>query len=429
MDRRDQDVITLTHVCRAWRGVLVSCPSLWTNLGCMDLDKTRVYLDRSKSSPISLSLTEGRLHSPYPFFEFIPGVTGRLKSLKINVMKKYLGHISSYLSRPAPLLERLSINAGRNPVLPPDIFNGDLSSLRELHLEHVRTELHWRNMVNLTSFKLTQTSPMAISVRQYLDFFESAPHLREVDLCSSTPFSGPQNGRLVSLRHLKTMSTRGQPSSLLFDHLLIPVGTRLKMVVDLPDLPIEGRPLKFIDNLRNFSNFRKIRLEHGPASIEFIGPNGRVWLVLQAGRTCSPLGSLIHFDTAKTERLEIKLDESPSSDPLYRALLPMKELRILTLTRCKSPHIPIHALHPRTWSSGMMACSKLEELVIVYLGRFDIKKVAETAAARAERGAKLKTVRIVGLSEAAWSQFGISQLEKHVSHVDFGANDDSGEEG
>lgn len=50
---RDQDVITLTHVCQAWRDVFVSCPSLWTYLCCRDLDKTRVYLERSRSSPVT----------------------------------------------------------------------------------------------------------------------------------------------------------------------------------------------------------------------------------------------------------------------------------------------------------------------------------------------------------------------------------------
>ena len=42
------------------------------------------------------------------------------------------------------------------------------------------------------------------------------------------------------------------------------------------------------------------------------------------------LESLAQVDTSKAERLKIDLGDSPSSDPLYRALLPMKDLRTLT---------------------------------------------------------------------------------------------------
>ncbi|KAF9645561.1 hypothetical protein BDM02DRAFT_3079455, partial [Thelephora ganbajun] len=49
---RGRFVIALTHVCRAWREIFTSRSSLWTDFHCMDAEKTRVYLERSKSSPI-----------------------------------------------------------------------------------------------------------------------------------------------------------------------------------------------------------------------------------------------------------------------------------------------------------------------------------------------------------------------------------------
>ena len=53
-------------------------------------------------------------------------------------------------------------------------------------------------MVNLTSFKLAHTSPGEVSAAHLLDFFESAPRLRQVELHASAPTSGAQNGRLVT---------------------------------------------------------------------------------------------------------------------------------------------------------------------------------------------------------------------------------------
>jgi len=99
------------------------------------------------------------------------------------------------MSCPAPLLERLTIDGCsvswlyHNPTLTPALFNGDFSSLRRLCLQHVHTELPWRNMINLTSFALENVLSGDTSIGQFLDFFEGAPHLRNVRPHFATPTS------------------------------------------------------------------------------------------------------------------------------------------------------------------------------------------------------------------------------------------------
>ena len=66
---------------RVWREVFNSRSSLWSNLYCVNLEKTLAYLQRSKSSPVNLSLT--RDNALYPC-QIIPRVIGRLKSLSIE---------------------------------------------------------------------------------------------------------------------------------------------------------------------------------------------------------------------------------------------------------------------------------------------------------------------------------------------------------
>jgi hypothetical protein len=161
--------------------------SLWTNLNCKNKDKALTYLERSKSLPVNLSLDAGgHLPSHHPFFGIIPYAIGRLRFLKIKGMLGFLKDIADHLSCPAPLLEELTIlracdlGTHHNPVLTPTLFDGDLSSLRTLSLSCVRTELPWRNMVNLRSFSLRYQLSDAVTVRQLLDFFEGTPHLREV---------------------------------------------------------------------------------------------------------------------------------------------------------------------------------------------------------------------------------------------------------
>jgi len=424
VDDRDRDVIALTHICQAWRDVFLSCGSLWTDISCRNLEKTRAYLDRSRSSPISLSLnTAAGIDLTDPFFKFIPGVTGRLKSLYLDVVMEELELVNSNLAGHVPLLEVLSIKvrSDRAPVLPPALFNGDLSSLHKLCLMDVRPELPWRNMVNLTSFVLQPHfhSP-PVSMVQLLNFFESAPHLREVDIDSRTPVSGIQTGRLVPLACLKRMDVKGHPSSNLFDHLLIPVGACLKMVVDLPDPKIEGHPPKFIDNLKNLSDFTAIGLNCGSAGITFRGPNGEVRMVPHLHMTELVFESLAYFDTSKTERLGIGWIKSPAWNPLYQGLLTMKDLRTLTLSRCQNPRIFTCVFDPSTNSSGVMLCPKLEELFIKHRYAFDIMDVAEMAARRALRGAKLKAIRIDTYGEFAYPRSDVLELEKHISHVELG---------
>ena len=420
---RDEAVIALTHVCQAWREAFVSRPILWTNLDCKNVDKTRIYFERSKSTPIDLSIycdSVGFFNAP---LELIVGATGRLKSLETEVAPLDLQRISLRLSHPTPLLEALSIGSHGHAVLPSSLFNGDLSSLRELRLSHVHTELPWRNMVNLTSLALTYASP-PVSLAQLLDFFESAPHLREIDILSSTPISGTQKGRLVPLASLQKMNTSAHPSYDLFDHLLIPVGAHLTMGAgQLPPPTCEGRPPKFIDNLGNLQNFTTIRFVSEPIYMQFSGPNGVVTMVSSSFEDRPRLESLGHFDTSTTETLELAC--CSSRDPFYQVLLPMKELRTLKLDLNACPEIVLDALGSGNSSSGVMACPRLEELVIVVHWLFDFTHLLQTAVARAAGGAKLKTVRISKRPGTAFPHLDILELEKHVSHVKLECEDDS----
>ena len=407
---RDRGLIALTHVCRAWRELFVSHPLLWTRLDCVCLEKTRVYLERSKSSPISLSLDGNYLPLLDPFFKLNPDIIGRLKSMHIDTSMRGLDTIAARLSRPAPLLEVLSIYGCYDP-LASTFLNGDISSLRKLHLDRINTELPWRNMKNLTSFKLIYTVP--ISVGQFLDFFETAPRLRKIHLSPMVTISGAQRGRSVPLACLEKIYTYGHPSSLLFDHLLVPVGARARIQADLPS----PHPPRFLSNLMNLSNFTAIKLDGGTSSVLFSGPNGKVEVVFRVNGTCSMLGFLAHLDTSQTERLEIEFGSSPPGDSLYRALLPMKDLRTLALTRCEDPHNFVRALHPDINSSGIVVCPNLETLIVEFGGKFGINDVAGVTAARASRGAKLKTVRIVPWRKAVGSRLGMLVLKGNALHV------------
>jgi len=271
-------------------------------------------------------------------------------------------------------------------------------------------------MDSLTSLKLVDIWP--VSTRQLLDFFESAPHLRNVDLRFETPTSSDQTGRLVSLADLKFMHINSGSSSVLLDHLLIPVGADLSAEVEFPS----SDPPRFLDNLRNLPHFTTIESSGGPNPyMWFSGPNGRVELDLitsQGDEISLVLEYLAQFDTSGTERLKIDFDLDDSGYPPCRVLLPMKDLRTLTLENCKSTQNFIHLLDPGKNPSGGVICPKLEEIVIDHVGKLGIKDLVGMAAARESRGVKLKAIWILSTWGLEYTQFELSALEEHVSRVE-----------
>ena len=412
-------------MCRDWRQIFTSRPTLWTNLNFVDTDKTLAYLDRSRSSPIDvrLDMYEG-LSSYDPFLQVIPHIIARLKSMVIRGFPvEDFQHITAQLSPHAPLLETLEIDvdcecsAQRGPVIATTLFNGDLSSLRKLRLDCIRTELPWRNMVNLTSFTLGYSSPGDSSVRHLLDFFESAPHLREIQLQFATPTFGTQTGRLVSLGHLKRMDISwGRPPSLLLDHLLVPTGAKFTMQVDsrgslhLPES---------FDFLEEFSRFRiHLHVRGFYPSIQFNAPNCQISIVPATPPTtsnCRVFESLARFDPSNVKRLRLVeggLMRHDGRDHV-RILGRMEDLRALTISHCTG----LPRFLPFFDGSGL--CMKLEEFILEPRAdreKFDIQNVIQLAAKRASLGKPLKSVRIVSWDKSM--QASALKLREYVSHAE-----------
>ena len=439
---RDRSLIALTHVCRAWREIFISCSSLWSNLACVDADKTRVYLERSRSSPINLQLNRDvGLSSLDPFLQITPQAIGRLKSLIVEATPENRQAIIAHLSHPAPLLERLDIDGGfpypsqHVPVITSTIFAGDLSSLRVLYLDTVHTELPWRNMTNLMSFTLCNNLAGDLSIGQLLDFLQSAPRLRKIILYGATLVSGGENGRLISLDHLKRMDIRYcGPTSILLDHLVIPVGARLTTQPRSFHSMIEDHIPRSLDNLKNLSGFTKIHIHDLSPHLRLSGPNGRFSVVV--GHTENPdlvLESLARFDTSKTERLQIYSRIGLSGGTFYRTLLPMDNLRTLIFSLRSKLCILTDALNPNKSLSRKVVCPLLEELIFVScLGGPEFNSVIDMAAARALRGVKLKSV-MVNDDEDQFYPADVLELKKHVLHAEYSTiaidvDDDDGNE-
>ena len=228
-----QELIALTHVRRSWREILISRASLWTLLDCMDLDKTYTYIQRSRGSPLEISFTlPERRKSHAAFYLTLPFIH-RFKALTLSGYSSGILGLTKHLGSPAPLLEKLVIRVrdASIAVIGNTFFDGNLSSLRELRLHGVITDLLWKNMANVTTFDFRQIPDDEISMTQLLDFFEHAPLLREIKLVDSLPWSSNAPvERTVFLPHLRLFRIRAWPvHSILLNHLHIPIGALVTM--------------------------------------------------------------------------------------------------------------------------------------------------------------------------------------------------------
>jgi len=286
----DKGLIAMSHVCHSWRELFVARPSLWVRLDCASSVKTRVYIERSKSSPLELSLYK---HGDTAYVEdavllAVPHIS-RLKSLSIDGRPGLLQILTPYLSCSIALLRELTIafNSNPTPVLDTALFNGDLSSLRSLSLAGVITHLPWKNLSKLTTFELSRVPEDKISITQLLDFFEDAHHLKDITLRHSIPTSSnAPPGRVVSLPHLKKLTICADPVHfVLLNHLSIPTGVSLttEFMFTGVNLPLPELLPETLENLKNILPISSVNLLLGDFDkcVRFDGPNGGLYMLGQ----------------------------------------------------------------------------------------------------------------------------------------------------
>ena len=445
---RDEGLIKSTHVCRSWREIFISCPSLWTRLDCMNVDKTKVYIERSKSSPLEICLRQvgNTSYQEEAFVLAVPHI-GRLRSLSMSGNPtNVLPTLVEYFSCPVLFLNEVNINliCNQAPILPDKLFNGYLPSLRELCLAWVTTPLPWRDLSNLTTFKFSHVPGDKIPSTQLLDFFESTPNLHYIQFHNSIPnSSNAPVERVVSLPRLKKLNILAQLAhSILLNYLSIPAraSLRLEFTFSGGESPISSYLPKSPDNLNNLSHITAINLCFGAEqkSTRLKGPNGELCITGSWVRGGDQphvgenrfLSSLSRFDVSRNRRLAITLYCHRRDAPTRaetRILRSMEGLRALILSRCSN--LPfIFILNPNKNPDANpdkdLLCPKLEEIVL-YVERpdqFYINELLSMAEERASRGAKLSGMTIVSMDALAPTKE-VFQLRKHVSRVEYKFDD------
>ena len=390
----DQSLITLTHVCRGWREIFNSHSSLWTHLNFTNIERTRAYIQRSKSSLLNISIgnrgIKTYLNHTLPLV--IPHVS-RLRSLVVNApsIPDVLRHFRCH----APLLEQLDIeNTSPDVQILNALFGGDPSHLRGLSLVGVATDLPWTNMANLTVFRLSCPRGHEVTVTQLLDFFESAPLLHTINITNSIPNSSDAPPkRIVSLRHLNSLSIGGVSVHPILTHLHIPTGASLSVrtVFSSQSSPLLDYLLEPPPNFENLSHITMLNFCFKDKHAQLVGPNWSLCLSSDWDDQVVPSSNMGHqilhslgpHILSTTRRLTISGFVYPSlanteECPVFRTLSSMNDLQTLILIECKNK-LFTSTLNPERHPSQLVLCPNLEKIIIYSTSQCNTKGLVSMA--------------------------------------------------
>ena len=287
----NKPLITMTHVCRSWRDVLLSAPALWTqlNFSTSKSKQAEGFLGRSGNQLLDVYQSLENDEHVDPFLSVTLANTYRLRWLEL-FSSQHLDRVLAQFTSPAPELEHLEIEndtdvTARDVKLPSTVFGGWLPKLASLSLHYLRTDLRDFNFPSLTRFSFSTGT--TTSVRDLTSFFERCPSLEFIQLClcymPQPPAAPPHKRvRLAALKELRLNHTASFSGVL--DHLALPKCTEMMLKGEFVDE-------KFARNPYPIARFHPSSIDHIPVTREIAkavaipnscilsGPNGnlRFW--------------------------------------------------------------------------------------------------------------------------------------------------------
>ena len=223
-------LITMTHVCRSWRTVLLSTPGLWTQIdfSVSESKQAKCFMGRCEGEFLDVYQAITSADDEEPFLSTTLHNMHRLRRLEISSLHQDLERVLTRFTRSAPELKHLEIgnDSGttfRDMKFHDTIFEGQLPKLHTLSLHSLHTDLRGFTFPSLKRFNFSTGTET--SVRDLTSFFELCPLLEFIQIrlyyMPHLPMPPPKNRiRLPELKELRldqTASTCG-----LLDHLILP---------------------------------------------------------------------------------------------------------------------------------------------------------------------------------------------------------------
>lgn len=194
---REKDLDVATHVCARWRAILTSTPYLWTKVDFEHPARANLYLERSKTALIDVTVGKSRDTIIGPVGTFIgatPWVV-RMKSLCIQTDMEQIKKIAERLCQKTPKLQSLTFegkarrysysslggtSAGGAIYVPREFLGRHAPSLESLTFRLVSPSV----VFTFPLPKLTHIDWVAenahVVIEELLELFVSSPLLEDI---------------------------------------------------------------------------------------------------------------------------------------------------------------------------------------------------------------------------------------------------------
>jgi len=393
----------MTHVCRSWRNVLVSTPSLWVHIDFTTTSKqAKSFLRRSRDQPLDIYTFLVNKDRVEPFLSTTLRNIHRVRRLGIFSTLPHLKGMLTQFTELAPKLEHLNI--ANDPImnrrgieLYDGIFGGRLPKLTSLSLHCLRTNLRAFHFPSLTRFDLVMKTH--ISVQDLALFLEGCPLLEFIQISlsysSQPPVAPPRERvRLAALKELRfdqTASTSG-----LLDHLILLKCTELRLTGRFTGKILSqcGDPAARIhpSSIDHISVARGItKATAMPNSCILSGPNGnlRFYSFERIPGETFDAGFFTLFPISILEVRELWVGQSARGSPwdqtttgVCSAFRVLKKVEDLTIVNCETE--PFFAALGAPADVGVLLPG-LRRLTI-HVGRGDLDPSALVRCAKARKG-------------------------------------------
>ena len=191
----DTDLVRATHVSHHWRNTLFSHPSLWSHLDFEDTGRALAFLEKSKSTPLHVTLVGDIPVSPS--VESLGPHTTRIVTLVMFDCEPQW----ALLSQPVPSLRRLEIVGADEPPVDGTI-SLSLPSVTSLALHDVYpTPLHVPHLVCF-KFRYSVLNGDVTMAELLLNFLLNCPLLEDLEVSHAFSFvsTRDQAVQLLNLR-------------------------------------------------------------------------------------------------------------------------------------------------------------------------------------------------------------------------------------
>lgn len=412
-DNHHKHWLMLLHVCRHWRGIIATFPSLWSTLDSGLMPES--FLKRSSAAPLTIYLGVRKAGVSEKLLKTLLPHTSRFKELHIAA-DDWDGSSPVYqlLRSPAPRLSSLSIVAAGNDAtsaaLPP-VFAGEMPNLRQLTLEYFTSwpKDMFRDLTHLLLYDQCEFSRPTTS--EFLDVLELCPRLEELALVHAGPTrpegsdSMHRMGRHVALDYLQELNLGDWPTAPIIcrflSHLILPPKTDMYfwgiLLLNREDdlgalIPEDSSRLFNLQSIKNWYFARQPRVILDVPFVAVLGSNQTLYMYGTFHATqITPM--LSRYPLHGIETLGVRdscMRSGKLPRPIWKDILErlplLKSLRILAFNSPTTTRSVLSALLPQEVGEAKtvkLLCPALESLGIEHdstLPSFFVGRVAEERA-------------------------------------------------